>query len=331
MPVNTAPRIVVALLAAVALVVSLASCATPAPEPTPDPATWVDVCATPTGAAVESVTVSGQFGSEPDVSFTPGLAAEGTQRVVLSAGDGATVEEGSTVTVAYSLYRGNTGELIETEGFTGIGAVPLVADTANLMPGLLKTLGCVNSGSRVVSTITPSDAFGDQGFSNDSFTIDPGETLVVVMDVVRVLDRAWGVDEPATEGMPDVTLIAGGEPVVTVPDGAPPTELQIAVLKRGDGEVVAEGSTVLVHYHGVSWDTREVFDSSWTRGQAATFSLDGVVKGFAAAIAGQTIGSQVIAVIPPELAYGTDPAAHALGGQTLVFVVDILFAVAPDA
>ncbi|HRQ00835.1 MAG TPA: FKBP-type peptidyl-prolyl cis-trans isomerase, partial [Terrimesophilobacter sp.] len=135
------------------------------------------------------------------------------------------------------------------------------------------------------------------------------------------------------EGMPQVTLIAEGEPVVTIPDEAPPSELQIAVLKRGDGDVVAEGSTVLVHYVGVSWDTKEIFDSSWTRPQAATFSLGGVVPGFADAIAGETVGSQVIAVIPPELAYGPKTGAeneHQLAGQTLVFVVDILFAVGPE-
>lgn len=39
---------------------------------------------------------------------------------------------------------------------------------------------------------------------------------------------------------------------------------------------------------------------------------------------GQKVGSTIIVVIPPELAYGTDPQAHQLGGQTLVFLIDIL-------
>ncbi|HRQ01044.1 MAG TPA: FKBP-type peptidyl-prolyl cis-trans isomerase, partial [Terrimesophilobacter sp.] len=241
MPATQHARSALSALAAATLLLSLAACTPATPEPEPDPGSG-DVCATPSGDAVASIEVTGGFGSEPTVAFEPGLTTPHTQRLIITQGDGGEVAEGSTVTVAYAIYGGTSGERIESQGFDDIGAVPLVADTNSLMPGLLKTLGCVNAGSRVVSTIAPSDAFGEQGFSNEQLTIPANETLVVVMDVVRILDRAWGVDEPATEGMPQVTLIAEGEPVVTIPDEAPPSELQIAVLKRGDGDVVAEGS-----------------------------------------------------------------------------------------
>ena len=94
------------------------------------------------------------------------------------------------------------------------------------------------------------------------------------------------------------------------------------MLKEGDGDVVARGDSVTVDYQGTSWDTKTIFDESFTK-EPATFSTSGVIKGFEAAIVGQKVGSTVIVVIPPELAYGTDPAAHELGGQTLVFVIDI--------
>jgi len=48
-----------------------------------------------------------------------------------------------------------------------------------------------------------------------------------------------------------------------------------------------------------------------------------VITGFAAAIVGQKVGSTVLVSIPPDLAYGTDPAKHELGGQTLVFLIHI--------
>ena len=48
-----------------------------------------------------------------------------------------------------------------------------------------------------------------------------------------------------------------------------------------------------------------------------------MIKGFEAALVGQKVGSSVLVVIPPEYAYGTDPNAHELGGQTLVFLLDI--------
>lgn len=331
-------RASIASLIAAGLLVGLAACAPAEPSASPSPsqdqsATWVDVCATGTGDAVESITVTGAFLEEPTVEFDAGLATDTTERRVIGSGDGASVEEGDLVSVAYAMYRGSTAELIEAHGFREGGPVPFEVVTQSLMPGLLKTLGCAETGTRVVSAITPADAFGEEGFSDpdgsfDGLEIAPNETLVVVMDVVRVLDRAWGVDQPAVEGMPEVTLIAEGQPVVTIPDAPAPTELQVAVLKKGDGPVVPESSTILVQYLGVEWDTNDTFDSSWARGQPSPFPLDNVIEGFAAALTGQTVGSQILVVIPPELGYGTDPdapGANDLTGKTLVFVVDILY------
>lgn len=338
MHLTSTPRTVLASLSAAALLASLAACS-PAEQPTTEPTQegWVDVCATTGGPAVESVTVAGNYLSQPTVEFAPGLTTDVTQRLIIGAGDETTVEEDALLSVAYSIYAGSTGEQIESQGYDELGPIPLVASTSGLMPGLLKTVGCVNTGTRVVSTIAPADAFGAEGFDSGvepglegSLVIAPDETLVVVMDVVRVLDRAWGDEQAEVSGMPRVTLIAEGEPVVTIPDAAPPAELQLSVLKRGDGPVIKENSEALLHYHGVSWDTREVFDSSWSRGQVAQFAISDLVPGFIAAVEGQTIGSQVLVVIPPELGYGQKTGAaneHALAGQTLVFVIDLLFAV----
>ena len=60
---------------------------------------------------------------------------------------------------------------------------------------------------------------------------------------------------------------------------------------------------VRVHYTGVTWADHEVFDSSWDS-QPASLTLDGVVPGFAQALEGATVGSQLLVVIPPDLGYG---------------------------
>lgn len=332
MPISPTRRLAVSVGLAATLTLGLAACsASPETDPVgegPDP-TAVDVCATPTGDQVASIAVSGATGNSPDVEFDPGVSVTVTQRLVEHLGTGAEVDDGSIVSVAYSIYSGSSSELLEASGYDKEGPTPLKASADSLMPGLLKSIACVPIGSRVVSVIAPDDAFGDEGVDNENFTIDGGESLVAVIDIVRLLDRAWGTDQPATAGFPSVTLDGEGAPTVTVPEGSAPAELEIAVLKKGDGPVVPEHARVLVHYLGVSWDTKEMFDSSWSGGSPATFSLDEVVPGFAMAIAGQTVGSQVVAVIPPALAYGTDTGAadaHALAGQTLVFVIDILFA-----
>lgn len=84
------------------------------------------------------------------------------------------------------------------------------------------------------------------------------------------------------------------------------------------------GGSVTVHYTGVLWSDGTVFDSSWSRKSPATFSLNGVVPGFAQALEGQTVGSQIVAIIPPELGYGDQDNGTIPSGSTLVFVIDIL-------
>jgi peptidylprolyl isomerase len=89
--------------------------------------------------------------------------------------------------------------------------------------------------------------------------------------------------------------------------------------------VVPEGANVTVHYTGVNWNTGVIFDSSWTRGEPTTFNTRQVIGGFTAALEGQTVGSQVLVVIPPDQGYGAAGSPPDIGGtDTIVFVVDIL-------
>ena len=81
-----------------------------------------------------------------------------------------------------------------------------------------------------------------------------------------------------------------------------------------------------VQYTGVRWSDGKTFDSTWDKGGVPTsFSTTGVVAGFQKALEGQTVGSQVLVVIPPKDGYGEgDINANDLKGETLVFVVDII-------
>ena len=97
------------------------------------------------------------------------------------------------------------------------------------------------------------------------------------------------------------------------------------MLKKGDGEEVPEGANVVVHYTGINWNTGVIFDSSWDRGSPTTFNTRQVIGGFTAALEGQTVGSQVLVVIPPDQGYGAAGSPPDIGGtDTIVFVVDIL-------
>jgi peptidylprolyl isomerase len=92
----------------------------------------------------------------------------------------------------------------------------------------------------------------------------------------------------------------------------------------GDGAEAPVGATVEVHYLGVDYETGEEFDSSWSRGQSIEFPLARLIKGWQDGIPGMKVGGRRMLICPPELAYGPKGSGHALSGQTLVFVIDLL-------
>ncbi|MGO1333428.1 FKBP-type peptidyl-prolyl cis-trans isomerase, partial [Cellulosimicrobium funkei] len=93
---------------------------------------------------------------------------------------------------------------------------------------------------------------------------------------------------------------------------------------------VEVGQVVTVRYSGVRWSDGEVFDSTWTDGAAPLSVMIGigeVIEGWEQGLLEQSVGSQVLLVVPPDLAYGA--TANPLAGETLVYVVDILDAQFP--
>jgi len=125
-----------------------------------------------------------------------------------------------------------------------------------------------------------------------------------------------------------VHLAVDGTPTITVPDAAPPTELVVQPLQRGDGPQVAVGQVITVQYVGVSWSDGTVFDSSWASGElpdSFPIGVRSVIAGWDSGLVEQPVGSQVLLVVPPQMAYGG--TEDELAAETLVFVVDILSAV----
>ena len=116
------------------------------------------------------------------------------------------------------------------------------------------------------------------------------------------------------------------KPVVTIPDGPPPSELLIEDLAEGDGPEATAGMQVTVDYVGVSWSTGQEFDASWNRNQVFSFALGGgmVIQGWDQGVAGMKVGGRRRLTIPPEMGYGAAGAGGVIGpNETLVFVVDL--------
>lgn len=125
----------------------------------------------------------------------------------------------------------------------------------------------------------------------------------------------------------------GQKPTLTAPTTAAPKELSSEVLTPGTGATVASGQTLVVNYLGQTWDLKDgkpnVFDNSYDRKQVAGFPIGTgkVIAGWDKTLVGQKIGSRVLLNIPTADAYSSGD----LAGKTLLFVVDVIAALDPNA
>ena len=107
--------------------------------------------------------------------------------------------------------------------------------------------------------------------------------------------------------------------VVALPSG-----LQYKIITAGTGPKPAETDSVVCNYRGTLLDGTE-FDSSYKRGQPATFPVNGVIKGWTEALQLMPVGSKWQLFVPPDLAYGARGAGGEIGpNATLLFEVELV-------
>lgn len=114
--------------------------------------------------------------------------------------------------------------------------------------------------------------------------------------------------------------------VVTTASG-----LQYKVITQGTGPRPTASDTVVCNYKGTLIDGKE-FDSSYKRGEPATFPVSGVIKGWTEALQLMPVGSKYELYIPSDLAYGERGAGADIGpNTTLIFEVELLSIQGKDA
>ena len=283
-----------------------------------------------------SVTVAGAFGTTPVVKI-PKLDADNklTVKTVIQ-GTGATVTKTDAMAANFVLYfwDGKTSTL-KANTFTQYPTV--IGGT--MLPGLETALIGQKVGSRILAVIPPAEGYGTSG--NSQLGITGSTTLVFVIDVLKSYSdtaSASGAAESNGGGaLPTVTAHPGGAPTIAVPAAKPPAALVTTTLIKGSGPKLVKGQYVIAQYTGYIWRTKKVFDSSWSSGSPFGFVIGAspaqVISGWDTGLAGQTVGSRIMLVIPPKDAYGSTGASQAgiTGTDTLVFVVDIIDAFKPAA
>ncbi|MGV8966424.1 MAG: FKBP-type peptidyl-prolyl cis-trans isomerase [Cellulomonas sp.] len=285
---------------------------TPTPSATPSASTAANTPPEPTAAdiaALEAVKVEGAPNAEPTVTFTPPFTVTAPVARVITPGTGEDIVDGQILSMNYIAVAGADG----TTQSTTYGATPdhITMGDPSLIPALTTALTGQKVGVRVLLA-SPGEK-------------DTALLAIEVTEAKTIPNRAEGEAVTPPAGLPTVKLADNGAPTITPATGDAPTTLVVQPLIKGTGPAVESGQTVTFQYAGVLWDGTP-FDSSWTNGApfTTTIGTGAVIKGWDQGLVGQTVGSQVLLVVPPDLAYGDKAQGSIPASSTLVFVVDIL-------
>ena len=151
--------------------------------------------------------------------------------------------------------------------------------------------------------------------------VDPKAMQATLMD----LKRKVVAQQRAKKGETELQYIAAGKTFMqenATKEGVKTTEsgLQYKIIETGKGKSPKPTDQVTVNYRGTLTNGNE-FDSSYERGEPATFSLNGVIKGWTEGLQLIKEGGKIQLFMPPDLAYGgRGPMAH----RTLIFDVELI-------
>lgn len=275
------------------------------------------------GSASDAIAVDGEFGTELTLESDTPIDADALQRTVLEQGEGDPLADGDTFVGFLNIWVGSSGESY----FHDAARLDMSAD--GLAPWYHSMLTCASAGDRIAAAVPAVDLLGEGG--GEPAGISDDDTMLVVLDLRAVLlpgaGRAMGAEQSLPAGFPALSLAENGEPTLTMtPETVAATEPRAAASIVGEGPAVSATDTVLAHYRGVIARTGEIFDDSWATGAPVSLPLDAVVPGVRDGLVGQTVGSQVVIVVPPGSGYSAEDLERDgyQADDVMVFVVDIL-------
>lgn len=273
--------------------------------------------AQPQANQLTGISATGKLGEKPTVKLakTP-MTVENGSYAVLQKGDGAPLEEGARLCSQGIAIDAKSGsEMMNTWKNNQMDcSIVLSSDKTKMNPDYYKVL----KDQRINSTV----AFGvnDENSNGTSYIM-----VFTFLKQMKDLTQATGTqvkDIPAN--LPKVTTAKDGKPSIDMNGYKGSDKLVVQPLIKGKGEAIGADDTAVVKYTGWLLNGKQ-FDSSWDKNTTFDASMNGgVIKGWIDGLKGQTVGSQVLLVVPPELGYGDQAAGDIPANSTLVFVVDIL-------
>jgi len=258
-------------------------------------------------AALARVTLIGNPGTMPFFNFDPPLTITGEVARVADEGTGRAVEPGHAVAVHVASFNAKTETIVASSYEQGPEL--LLADQGSLPQALLEAMVGARVGSRVLF-----------GAPVDGVTMIHSFEILATEPVFR---RAEGTVVTPQVDLPVITLSVDGEPTMQPAKGDPPGNLIVQPLIKGDGDPVGAESWLVVNYSTWLWNGTKVV-STWEDGHSTVMRMPDAIIGWQEGLEGQTIGSQVMLVVPPAKAYGTEATESVPAGSTVVTIVDIL-------
>ncbi|MEU9342121.1 FKBP-type peptidyl-prolyl cis-trans isomerase [Streptomyces sp. NPDC048278] len=279
-----------------------------------------------------AITAGAKFDEKPTVAKGSGDPSKNLAVKTVIAGSGRSVAENDFIQANYLGQIWSTAKVFDQS----YDRTPLLMQLAagSIIDGWRYGLAGRKVGSRVLMAVPPTWGYGTAG--NSQAGIKGTDTLVFVVDILNSFNSKSSstgkVVAQSDAALPKIgTNTDGKAPSVEIPKVDPPKKLVANYVLEGDGAEVQAAQTVLCQFKGEVWDSGKVFEQTYESGRLAQFSLEQmqqVLKGLAQGITGKKVGSRILVVTPPDLAYGNNPPSGGVveKGSTLVFTVDILAA-----
>lgn len=268
---------------------------------------------------IAGVTATGELGKKPTIALakTP-MTVENGSYAVLQQGNGAEVKADERVCVQGIAVNVKDGSELDStwEKNTPDCSWNLASTQLN------EAYKELFVGQKINATV--AIGVNDSNSSGTSYIM-----ALTIVSASKDPTKASGTEvTDVPTDLPKVTRAADGKPSIKINGYKGNSKLVSQALIQGSGTKLTNSMTAVVKYTGWLLDGTQ-FDSSWDKNTTfdADLSSSGqVIQGWKDGLIGQTVGSQVLLVIPPDLGYGSNATGSIPANSTLVFVVDILAA-----